>query len=140
MFPNSTFYCTVAIHLHRELSMRHLFCFVPTPMHQMLLPLLFKPKCSVAEPSLFCSAWLRLHNTGLRSLFFTDDLLICIVEELEPEAFQIIAPMEFVVNAAIFLGMQIIISGVSTSCKMYKLYTELYCGLQLNLIRTSSYC
>jgi hypothetical protein len=28
------------------------------------------------------------------------------VEELEPEAFQIIAPMEFVVNAAIFLGMQ----------------------------------
>jgi hypothetical protein len=28
------------------------------------------------------------------------------VEELEPEAFQIIAPMEFVVNAAIFLGIQ----------------------------------
>jgi hypothetical protein len=28
------------------------------------------------------------------------------VEELEPEAFQIIAPMEFVVNAAIFLGSE----------------------------------
>jgi hypothetical protein len=27
------------------------------------------------------------------------------VEELEPEAFQIIAPMEFVVNAAIFSGI-----------------------------------
>ncbi len=28
------------------------------------------------------------------------------MEELEPEAFQIIAPMEFVVNAAIFLGSE----------------------------------
>jgi hypothetical protein len=41
------------------------------------------------------------------------------VEELEPEAFQIIAPMEFVVNAAIFLGSESINKPVFCVSSLY---------------------
>ena len=53
------------------------------------------------------------------AIIFDPDPADPLVEELEPEAFQIIAPMEFVVNAAIFLDFFPIGNTGKTSGKEY---------------------